>query len=55
LPYVLKLANHGYEKAAAEDPGFAEGINLVSGRVTNHAVADSLHMSLQPLKGRGVA
>ena len=32
LPYALKIANKGYEKAAAEDPGFGEGINLVGGR-----------------------
>ena len=25
LPYALKIANKGYEKAAAEDPGFARG------------------------------
>jgi len=28
----------GYVKAAAEDPGFAEGINLVAGKVTNSAL-----------------
>jgi alanine dehydrogenase len=33
----LKIANKGYEKAAAEDPGLGEGINLVGGRVTNAA------------------
>ena len=44
LPYVLKIANKGFEKAAAEDPGFAEGINLIAGRVTHAAVADSLGM-----------
>ncbi len=52
LPYVLRLANKGYEQSAAEDPGFGEGINLVQGRVTNAAVADSLHMKHQPLRGR---
>src|SRR6266566_4582366 len=44
LPYALKIASKGYEKAAAEDAGLAEGINMVGGRVTNPAVADSLHM-----------
>ncbi len=52
LPYVLKLANLGYEKAAAADPGLGEGINLVAGRITNAAVAESLHMQFQPLRGR---
>jgi len=50
LPYALKIANKGYEKAAAEDPGFAEGINMVGGRVTNSAVADAMHMPCQPMK-----
>jgi alanine dehydrogenase len=55
LPYALKIANKGYEKAAAEDPGFGEGINLVGGRVTNQAVAESLHLQHQPLRGKGAA
>jgi len=49
LPFALKIANQGYEKAASEDPGFAEGINLVRGRVTHPAVAESLHMQCQPI------
>ncbi|HZZ41833.1 MAG TPA: alanine dehydrogenase [Tepidisphaeraceae bacterium] len=49
ISYANKIANKGYEKAAAEDPGFAEGISLVAGRVTNSAVAESLHMQHQPL------
>src|SRR5690242_529199 len=55
LPYAIKIASKGYEKAAAEDPGIAEGINLVRGRVTNSAVAESLHMKYQPLPARGAA
>ena len=55
LPYALRIANKGYEKAAAEDPGLAEGINLVGGRVTNAAVAQSLHLQHQPLGNKGAA
>ncbi len=55
LPYALKIANKGYEAAAGEDHGFGEGINLVGGRVTNAAVAESLHMKLQPLRTKGAA
>jgi alanine dehydrogenase len=47
LPYIVKIANKGYEKAAAEDPGFAEGINVVGGRVTHKAVAESLGLKLE--------
>jgi alanine dehydrogenase len=50
LPYALKIASLGHEKAAGEDPGLAEGINLVGGRITNSVVAESLHMQHKPLK-----
>jgi alanine dehydrogenase len=52
LPYALRIANKGYEKAAAEDSGLAEGVNMVRGRVTNEAVAEALHMQFQPLPGK---
>src|SRR5262249_7850783 len=39
LPYAVKIATRGAEKAAAEDHGLAEGINMIAGRVTNAAVA----------------
>jgi alanine dehydrogenase len=55
LPYAIKIANKGFEKAAAEDAGLGEGINLVRGRVTNAAVAESLHMQVQPLPAKGAA
>jgi alanine dehydrogenase len=44
LPYAVKIAGKGYEKAAAEDPGFAEGINMVNGRITNAAVAEAVKL-----------
>jgi alanine dehydrogenase len=50
LPYALKIASKGIETAAMEDPGLADGINLVSGRVTNKAVAESFHMPCEPLR-----
>jgi alanine dehydrogenase len=53
LPYALKIANKGYEKAASEDPGFAEGINMVAGRITNAAVAEAMHMPHQPVRKAG--
>jgi alanine dehydrogenase len=55
LPYALRIANKGYEQAAMEDTGIAEGINLVSGRVTSRAVAESLHMEYKPLRNKGAA
>jgi len=50
LPYVLKLANQGWKKAAQSDPGLAEGVNIVDGKITNRAVADSFGMEYHPLK-----
>jgi alanine dehydrogenase len=44
LPYAAKIANEGYEKAAADDAGLAQGINLVGGKISNAAVAQSLGM-----------
>ena len=52
LPYVLTLADKGYQRAATDDPGFGEGVNMVAGRVTNAAVAESLSMPHQPMKSR---
>ncbi|HEX3366095.1 alanine dehydrogenase [Phenylobacterium sp.] len=41
-PYVLALAEKGVERALAEDPGFAAGLNVVGGRIVHPAVAGSL-------------
>ncbi len=49
LPYAVRIANKGYDQAAAEDAGLAEGINLVGGRVTNEAVARSLGIKHEAL------
>ena len=42
LPYAVKIAEHGYEAAAKADAGLAEGVNLVDGKITYPAVAESL-------------
>ena len=44
LPYAVKIANKGYERAAEEDPGFRQGINMADGKLTNAAVAEALGM-----------
>ena len=41
LPYVLQIARHGWESMARTSPGFAQGINIDRGRVTNEAVAST--------------
>lgn len=42
LPYALKIADMGWEKALASDAGFAAGLNICKGKVTHQAVAESL-------------
>ena len=42
LPYVLKLAQHGYKEALSTDVNFLEGLNLCKGQVTYKAVAEDL-------------
>lgn len=41
LPYVIKLADLGWEKACEVDPGLAEGLNVVDGKVVYPAVAEA--------------
>ena len=40
LPYLVKLANKGYQKALGEDKNFLAGLNVCKGQVTYKAVAD---------------
>jgi alanine dehydrogenase len=48
LPYALRLANLGYQAAARQDPGLAEGINIQQGMITNQAVAETFDMEFRP-------
>ena len=41
LRYALALANKGWEKALADDPGFAKGLNVHEGKITYAAVAQA--------------
>ena len=41
LPYLIKLANNGYQKALSEDKNFLAGLNVCKGEVTYKAVADT--------------
>ena len=49
LPYLVKLANRGYQKALSEDKNFLAGLNVHKGHVTYKAVADVFgHEYLDP-------
>ncbi len=62
LPYLLRLADLGPVEALRADPGFAAGLNVAGGRVTNESVAadQSLEFTapadaLEELAGAAVA
>lgn len=40
-PYAVQLANKGVERATRENPALAAGVNVLGGRVTNAAVAET--------------
>lgn len=44
LPYILKLANKGYQRALLEDSGLINGLNVIHGKVTCKAVADAFQL-----------
>lgn len=44
LPYVLRLADMGWEKACDADKGLAEGLNIVNGKIVHPAVAEAFGM-----------
>ena len=48
LPYVRALADLGWQRALARDPGFARGLNVHAGKVTFEAVARDLGLPYQP-------
>ncbi|PRY70831.1 alanine dehydrogenase [Halomonas ventosae] len=41
LPFVIALADKGWQQALADDPHFLPGLNVHDGRVTYQAVADA--------------
>ncbi len=49
LPYVIKLANNGYN-AVLDDPALAKGVNVHNGQIVHKAVASALDMDFSPLK-----
>ena len=44
LPYVLALADHGWQRALGEDAHLRNGLNICRGRVTHPAVARDLDL-----------
>jgi len=50
LPYALQIANKGYERAARENPALRRGLNIVKGKITCKAVADTFGMECCPFE-----
>ena len=48
LPFAIKLANLGAEKAMAEDPHLAAGLNVSGGKIRHQAVAEALDLAYEP-------
>lgn len=46
LPYVLALADKGWQKAVQDDPALALGLNVHAGEVANHGVAAAFDLPL---------
>ncbi|WP_372893451.1 alanine dehydrogenase [Rhodosalinus sp.] len=42
LPFLLALADKGWQQACADDPHLLEGLNVHAGRLTNYAVGRAL-------------
>lgn len=49
FPYVLMLANKGWEKACKENESLGKGLNIVKGRVSYKAVADTFGLEYSPV------
>ncbi len=50
LPYAIKLANNGWEKACKEDEALQKGLNIVNGKVVYKGVADALGLNYTNIK-----
>jgi alanine dehydrogenase len=49
LPYVEAIADKGIERAIADDPALAKGVNVAAGRIVYEAVADAHGLPYTPL------
>jgi alanine dehydrogenase len=45
FPYILQIADLGYEKALAENEPLRQGLNLIDGKIVCSGVAQSFDMA----------
>ncbi|MDE6097120.1 MAG: alanine dehydrogenase [Muribaculaceae bacterium] len=50
LPYALRLADDGWKEACRKDPGLAEGVNVVDGKIVYKAVAEAFGLPYASLE-----
>ena len=50
LPWAARIARHGVEALAKNDPHFADAINMYKGKVTNQPVAEAHSLDFAALK-----
>lgn len=44
LPYVIKLANEGWQKACENSPSLAKGLNIVNGKIVYKEIAEAFDL-----------
>lgn len=49
LRYILRVADLGWRDAIERDPGFAKGLNVMGGRITHPAVAETFNLPFEPV------
>ena len=46
LPFVLQIANKGWEAACNDNPYLAKGLNILDGKIMYHEIAESFDIVL---------
>ena len=49
LPYAIKLADMGWQKATASDEGLKMGLNIIEGKIVHKGVSDAFRMKLHTI------
>ncbi len=49
LPYVINLANQGWEKACKKDKTLAKGLNIVKGKIVYEEIAEAFNWSVDAM------
>jgi alanine dehydrogenase len=50
LPYAIKLAEQGWEKACNQDESLRKGLNVINGKIVYKEIADTFEMPYHPLE-----